>query len=53
MTKHGEIGAELRSYFTADPGYSFVEVDLSQAEARIVAHLGNDAKTTQVIRRSS
>ena len=28
MTKHGEIGTELRSYFKADPGYSFVEMDL-------------------------
>jgi uracil-DNA glycosylase family 4 len=48
MTKHGEIGAELRSYFTADPGYDFVEVDLSQAEARIVAHLGRDEKTLKL-----
>ncbi len=48
MTKHGEIGAELRSYFKADPGYSFVEMDLSQAEARIVALLGNDDKTLKL-----
>lgn len=48
MTKHGEIGAELRSYFKADPGYVFVETDLSQAEARIVALLGNDAKTLKL-----
>lgn len=48
MTKHGEIGAELRSYFMADPGYSFVEMDLSQAEARIVALLGNDEKTLKL-----
>jgi uracil-DNA glycosylase family 4 len=48
MTKHGEIGAELRSYFIADPGYSFVEIDLSQAEARIVALLGRDEKTLKL-----
>jgi DNA polymerase-1 len=48
MTKHGEIGAELRSYFNADPGYSFVEMDLSQAEARIVALLGRDEKTLKL-----
>ena len=48
MTKHGEIGAELRSYFVSDPGYSFVEMDLSQAEARIVALLGKDDKTLKL-----
>jgi len=48
MTKHGEIGTELRSYFIADPGYSLVEIDLSQAEARIVALLGKNEKTLQM-----
>lgn len=42
MTKHGDVGVELRSYFISDPGYSFVEIDLSQAEARIVALLARD-----------
>jgi len=48
MTKHGDVGSELRSYFVADPGYSLVEMDLSQAEARIVALLGNDEKTLKL-----
>lgn len=48
MTKHGEIGTELRSYFIADPGYSFVEIDLSQAEARIVALLSRNDKTLKM-----
>lgn len=42
LTKHGEIGAEIRSIFVPDPGCVFVEVDLSQAEARIVALLSRD-----------
>ena len=42
MTKHGETGADLRSQFVADDGYVFVEIDSSQAEARVVALLGTD-----------
>jgi DNA polymerase-1 len=42
MTKHGDTGADLRRMFVPDPGHVFVEVDLSQAEARIVAMLSND-----------
>lgn len=41
-TKHGDIGADFRSIFVPDPGHVFLEVDLSQAEARIVALLSND-----------
>jgi len=51
MTKHGDIGVELRSYFIADPGYSFVEIDLSQAEARIVALLARDEKLLDLFAR--
>lgn len=42
MTKHGSIGADLLSQYDADPGCVFVEVDMSQAEARIVALLAED-----------
>ena len=42
MTKHGDTGSDLRSQFVADPGYVFVEIDSSQAEARVVALLAND-----------
>jgi len=42
MTKHGDTGADLRSQFVADPGYVFIEIDSSQAEARVVALLGTD-----------
>ena len=42
LTKHGEYGPEVREQYIADPGYTLVETDLSQAEARIVALLAND-----------
>ena len=44
MTKHGDTGADLRSMYIPDPGHVFVEIDLSQAEARIVALLSEDEK---------
>jgi DNA polymerase-1 len=53
LTKHGDIGPEIRSEFDADPGYSFVETDMSQAEARIVALLGNMDKTLDLFRRKA
>lgn len=44
LTKHGEIGADIREEFIPDPGYVFIEPDLSQAEARVVAILARDKK---------
>ena len=46
--KHGftvdgiEYGKDIRSMFVPTPGYSFVEMDLSQAEARVDAVLAKD-----------
>lgn len=42
ITKHGEVGGDLRKMFVPDDGYCFLECDLSQAEARIVALLAED-----------
>ena len=47
MTKHEDVtmdagGADLRSMFIADEGYSFIEPDLSQAEDRVVCVLAKD-----------
>jgi len=42
LTKHGSIGPEIRKFFIPDPGYIFLNADLSQAEARIVALLSED-----------
>jgi uracil-DNA glycosylase family 4 len=51
LTKHGEFGPEVREEFEADEGYVLVETDMSQAEARIVALLGNDTKTLDLFAR--
>lgn len=51
LTKHGEYGPEVRAEFEADEDYVLVETDMSQAEARIVALLGNDIKTLDLFAR--
>jgi len=42
MTKHGDIGEDLRSMYVADPGEVFINIDSSQAEARVVFLLADD-----------
>lgn len=42
MSKHGDVGHDFRSMFVPPPGMVFINVDQSQAEARIVALLSND-----------
>jgi uracil-DNA glycosylase family 4 len=42
ITKHGDIGQDIRGFLIADPGYVIVNIDLSQAEGRVVALLSND-----------
>lgn len=42
MTKHGDIGGEVRSMYIADEGEVFVQLDSSQAEARVVFNLAGD-----------
>jgi uracil-DNA glycosylase family 4 len=42
LTKHGDIGNDIRSYLIPRPGYDLVNVDLSQAEARVVCVLCKD-----------
>lgn len=58
ITKHGdvgailaelfphckEVGADIRRMYIPDPGFIFIEPDLSQAEARVVALLAEDQK---------
>ncbi len=52
--KHGfevdgvTYGKDLRSIFVPSPGYSFVECDLSQAEARVDAVLARDFEILEV-----
>ena len=42
LTKHGDIGQDVRSMYVADPGYCFIQVDSSQAEARVIFLLANE-----------
>ena len=42
MTKHGDIGPEVRAQYKCDEGEIFIQADSSQAEARVVARLCND-----------
>jgi len=50
LTKYGD-GAEVREIFEADDDYEFIEIDQSQAEARVVALLGRDDKTLEMFGR--
>jgi len=42
LTKHGDIGSDIRRMYIPDPGLVFLQADQSQAEARIVALLCRD-----------
>jgi uracil-DNA glycosylase family 4 len=42
LTVHGTVGADIRTLYIADEGFVFVNLDLSQAEPRIVAVLSED-----------
>jgi uracil-DNA glycosylase family 4 len=49
MTKHGDIGADVRGIYEPDPGYIFVQLDSSQAEARVVFNLATDEQALKDI----
>lgn len=42
VTKHGDTGQDLRTILVADRGYVIVNMDQSQAEARVCSLLAND-----------
>jgi uracil-DNA glycosylase family 4 len=42
ITKHGDIGNDVRRYLIPRPGYDLVNVDLAQAEAKVVCVLSKD-----------
>jgi DNA polymerase-1 len=52
IPKHGPFSKYIRSIFIPPPGYVFLEVDLSQAEARIVALLADDEYTLKLFNSS-
>jgi DNA polymerase I-like protein with 3'-5' exonuclease and polymerase domains len=49
MTKHGDIGADVRSMYTPDEGEILVQLDSSQAEARVVFNLAMDEQALKDI----
>ena len=49
FTKHGDIGADIRGMYEPEPGYIFVQLDSSQAEARVVFNLATDEQALQDI----
>jgi len=42
ITKHGDIGQDIRSMLVPDEGYIFLQADSSQAEARVIFLLANE-----------
>jgi DNA polymerase I-like protein with 3'-5' exonuclease and polymerase domains len=49
MTKHGDIGADIRGMYIPDSDEEeFIQADSSQAEARVVALLSNDEETLRM-----
>lgn len=50
LTKHGEYGNDIRLQFIPDENYVFIEPDLSQAEARVVAVLARDDKLLKMFK---
>jgi len=48
MTKHGDIGQDIRQQYIPDEGEVFLQVDSSKAEARVVALLADDEVTLRM-----
>lgn len=46
-TKHGPR-ADIRKMYVVDEGWVILEIDQSQAEARVVSHLSNDQETLRL-----
>jgi len=42
ITKHGDIGQDVRGSYRPDKGYILVNIDSSQAEARVTSRFSND-----------
>jgi DNA polymerase I-like protein with 3'-5' exonuclease and polymerase domains len=49
MTKHGDIGEDVRGMYIPDEGEVFVQLDSSQAEARVVFNLATDEQALKDI----
>ena len=53
LTKHGDVGADLRKMFIPDEGYVLIEADGSQAEARVVSILAHDNAAMEMMNRTN
>lgn len=51
LTKHGDVGADLRVMFIPSPSKVLLEADLSACQARIVAHLSHDDDAIALMNR--
>jgi len=49
ITKHGDIGNDVREMFVPDEGCIFLQADSAQAEARVVFMLANDMQALEDI----
>lgn len=49
MTKHGDIGADIREQYIVDDGEIFIQADSAQAEARVVFLLADDEEALELI----
>lgn len=49
MTKHGDIGEDIRSIYEPEKGYIFLQADSAQAEARVVFKLADDEQALKDI----
>jgi len=49
MTKHGDIGPDIRSMYVPENGYVFLQADSSQAEARVIFLLAEDYQALEDI----
>lgn len=49
MTKHGDIGQDVRSMYEPEKGYVFLQADSAQAEARVVFLLADDEQALKDI----
>lgn len=52
LTKHGEIGPDIREMCIPDEGMEFGQADLSQAELYVVAHLSDDFELLDLLKRT-
>lgn len=49
ITKHGDIGQDIRKFLVPDEGMMFIQGDLGQAEARVIFKLAGDDEALELI----